>query len=479
MLTSFDFLRPGEQWPPKCEHERLHRYDINRKLFEGRHELVFDNWTRLLRNDQNAVLEIVINWHRRLSKLWADLLLGEPPRFVAHNPNQQSLLEERYVKEQNLVSKGYELALDISRFGTGLFKVRFDGNQRRSVIETNPPTVWFVVVSPDNVKDIQAHVLAWTAKTRIPGRFLTPEKEVETLLVEIHQRGSITTQRYELKDKKIVRQLSSMTVNTGVNDFLIVPIHNFITSDRVEGIDDYSDLDSIVQEIEIRFAQISRILDKHADPNMYGPDSALELNPDTGEYEFKVSGKYFPVAPGEDPPGYVSWDGKLDMAFKEIEMLLKQLFILTETNEIVMGGTSTGNLESGDALRQLLMVPLMHVSRIRMNFDPGLKKVIKLANQLEIAMNVEGVEALEDFTVEWEDGLPKNVKEDSLVAVNEFTSGIRSLRNAVRLAQGLEGAKLEEELAQIRADRDAILNAERSLLMARAEATPRLVDTTE
>ena len=49
--------------------------------------------------------------------------------------------------------------------------------------------------------------------------------------------------------------------------------YNLSTSERLTGLDDYSDLDSIVQELEIRVAQISRILDKHADPNMAGPDT--------------------------------------------------------------------------------------------------------------------------------------------------------------------------------------------------------------
>ncbi|WDU82284.1 hypothetical protein [Caloramator sp. Dgby_cultured_2] len=57
---------------------------------------------------------------------------------------------------------------------------------------------------------------------------------------------------------------------------MVIPVHNLMTSDRAYGLDDYQDLDSIIQELEIRLSQISRILDKHADPNMYGPDTALE-----------------------------------------------------------------------------------------------------------------------------------------------------------------------------------------------------------
>jgi hypothetical protein len=72
---------PGTAWPPPTEADRLERYAQNRLLFEGKHEQVYKDWIRLLREDQQATLEMVLNWHKRLTLLFADLLLGEPPRI--------------------------------------------------------------------------------------------------------------------------------------------------------------------------------------------------------------------------------------------------------------------------------------------------------------------------------------------------------------------------------------------------------------
>jgi hypothetical protein len=83
MLTSLDFLNIGQPWPPPSEVERLTLYKQNRDLFEGRHDKVFKNWVRLLRDDMQASLEIILNWPKRLSTLFADLLLGEPPQVKA------------------------------------------------------------------------------------------------------------------------------------------------------------------------------------------------------------------------------------------------------------------------------------------------------------------------------------------------------------------------------------------------------------
>ena len=41
MLTSLDFLKAGEQWPPRSEKYRLDRYQDNRALFEDDHAEVY------------------------------------------------------------------------------------------------------------------------------------------------------------------------------------------------------------------------------------------------------------------------------------------------------------------------------------------------------------------------------------------------------------------------------------------------------
>ena len=101
MLISLDFLAPGKPWPPPVEAERLEMYAQNRLLFEGKHDQVFKDWIRLLREDQQATLEMILNWHKRLTLLFADLLLGEPPRIIAgdqDSPEQEAA--ERIMRQR-------------------------------------------------------------------------------------------------------------------------------------------------------------------------------------------------------------------------------------------------------------------------------------------------------------------------------------------------------------------------------------------
>ena len=448
MLTSLSFLMPGQTWPPPTEAERLERYAQNRLLFEGKHEQVYKDWIRLLREDQQATLEMVLNWHKRLTLLFADLLLGEPPRITAGDKDsQEQETVERIIEDNGLFNVAYEVALDVSRYGTGIFKVRYDG---RAIIEGQQPAIWFPVVKPDNIKEIQAHVLAWTYEEDTQERGKTVTKKY--LQTEIHEKGKITTAKYPIENNIIGPVLEYKETETGVDEFLIVPVNNVLTTDRVMGLDDYSDLDSVIQELETRIAQISRILDKHADPNMYGPDTALEHDPATGQWIFRGGGKYFPVGQGEQPPGYVTWDGQLEAAFRQIDLLMEQLYILSETSAAAFGQLKAGLAESGTALKRLMMAPLAKVNRIRMRFDPALKEVLWLASMLERAQGMAGAVVLENIHIDWKDGLPDDDVELTQNETQRYAAGLTSLESSLRRLYGLEGQALQEEIDRIKGE---------------------------
>ncbi|GIW48768.1 MAG: hypothetical protein KatS3mg079_244 [Caloramator sp.] len=73
-----------------------------------------------------------------------------------------------------------------------------------------------------------------------------------------------------------------------------------MTSDRAYGLRRLSRFRwNYTRDLRLGFSQISRILDKHADPNMYGPDTALEQD-EYGNWYVKGGGKYFPIGQGEE-----------------------------------------------------------------------------------------------------------------------------------------------------------------------------------
>jgi len=443
MLTNLDFLEIGNTFPPNSERERLQTYQENISLFNSDHDKVYKDWIRILREENNSTLHIILNWHKRLSTLWADLLLGEPPRISVTPQENQDLLQD-IVRNNNLIKTAYEVAIDMSRCGAGIFKVRYNEG---AIIETVPPTLWFPVVRADNIKDVLAHVLAWVFEIPAPTR-LKPDAVKQYLRAEIHEKGKITNLLFKLEDGKISKNvgISQLDANipeteeTGIDEFLVIPAINSATSDDIYGTDDYKAIDTIMQEMEVRLSQISKILDRHADPNMYGPRYAIEQDA-SGRYIFRGGGKYFPVESGETPPGYIVWDSQLTAAFKELDVLMQHFYAISETSPACFGDFSAGFGESGTALRRMMQIPLAKVNRMRLGMDPAIKKALK------IAMMLEGKDV--EIDIGWNDGLPQDEKEMSQIYTLLYQNGLVSRETAIRRLFEFDEESLQRELGKI------------------------------
>ena len=446
MLTNLDFLTPGAQWPPKGETDRLKRYRDNKQLFEGKHEAVFQEvWARLFRPDLRMSVEMCLNWPKRLSTLWADLLLGETPTLTDAAGGAGTAYLGDLATRLVLWNTAYRAAIDASRYGDAVLKARrrADGKVRLSVI---PPGCWFPVVSPEDAAEITHHVLAW------------PVGDVEArtmrLMVEIHSAGIVEFRTYAMPNWPVTlhqpgsvcslgRILETRVEQTGVDAPLVVHVANLATSDRIYGLDDYDDLTSIVQELEVRFAQVARVLDRHADPKMFGPD-VTRRDPETGVLVADI-GDYIPREPGEEPPGYIVWDAQTEASFRQVEMLMEQFYMLSETSPAAFGNLKAGLAESGSALRRLMMAPLAKVNRVRMGFDAGLREVLRLAALLDSGRAVEPV-------IGWADGLPDDESEEIRNEATAVASEVTSRRSSMKRLWGYTDEQADEELRRIRAE---------------------------
>jgi hypothetical protein len=415
LLTNLNFLSTGKPWPVDDLDTklRLESYEKNKLLFEGHHSSVFRDLNRLLREDESSVLAFSLNWHKRLTTTFANMLWGETPNISTSTSDQylKSLIEYN-----DFYNVGYEVTLDALRYSPGIIKIGFDGE--RATIESQNPAFWYPVVNPDNIKKIQYHVLAWTFE-----EVDWEGKKTTFLRAEIHSKGKIENKLFQLENGKIGKQIKPISShtryktlkdeqNTGVNDFLIIPIFNLQTSDNPFGQSDYEDINSLIEQLELRICQITRILNRHSLPNMAGPESCLSTDPDTGEMIFISGNKYWPLESGEAPPVYITWDGKLDSAFRQMEFLLDQLYALSETSSILYG--DSGKLQRADssaALKRLLISTLSKINRLKLSIDPKMKKALKIASQIEVLKKVPDAVELTDIKIGWRDGLPEDPKE--------------------------------------------------------------------
>lgn len=433
MLTDLSFLSPGNRFPPPSEIPRLQVYEQNLQLFSTDPTPTYPELQRLVKREDYSYYLIALGFPKRLSTLWADLVLGEPPRFTAPAPGEQEILDT-LVASTNLLSEAYKAVIDMSRYGHAVLKLRHDGI--RPIVEVIPPSLWYPILNPKNQAEIVAHVIAYT----------DPNKT--TLYAEIHEAGRITYLEAALKDGIIRPPVSQRFELTPVNEPLILFVPNLPTSDNPLGRDDYQDIDPLLQEINLRLSQISRILDMHADPHLAGPMSAMEFDEATGQYIFRTSGsRYFPLQPGDPEPKYITWDGQLSAAYEELDRLMELLYLVSETSPAAFGQLKAGLAESGSALKRLLLAPLRKAQRIASHLNPVLRKALILASQLDAS--VRGTPVLSDVHIEFQDGLPNDEREDVEVVTKLYQAKLISAESALRRLFNLDGPALEKELTNL------------------------------
>ncbi|MCK9571005.1 portal protein [Candidatus Pacearchaeota archaeon] len=454
VITSLAAFEAGAPWPIPSEQARMDRYAKNALLYDGKHGQVWPDLNPFGINhsakessfnvedyiDRNYV-EMTINFYKRATTVFADLLCGEPFQVTADKQEAA----DRLIADNALVLKAHEIAMSMVRNGTGIFKARFD---KRGYIDVINPRIWFPVVSPDSTEFV-AHVLAWSFK----------EGSEEFVRAEIHEKGTITNKLFlveggKLKDALLTRfeRYSKIppVIKTGVDGFLVVPVQNLLGSDGVYGMDDYSDMNDLVKELEKRLIQNSRVLTKHADPSISGPASKIDVDPYSGEAVVVGGGQYYGYNQGEPQPAYMVWNAQLPAVFQQIDQIIERLYMVSELSPAALGELKQGLAESGSALKRLMMATLAKVNRLRLRLDPGTREILRVTAALEVLGRGAGAAQLGNIRIKWQDGLPRDEKEETLLEVEKKKVGLTTVTSSLkRLEPEMDDAARQVEAASI------------------------------
>jgi len=444
MLTDLSFLTKGLRFPPDDHdtNERFRKYVDYKNMWNNEHgkiqayERDFARIERVIGNFHDVIsYATIINYHRLCSKKIADLLVGEPPNFETEN---KELLDE-VLEEADFNVKMYQNILDLSRFGDAVFQV----HQEDGYLSVLSPESWIPIFDPNNRNKITHHVIF---------NIIKQQDNNFKLYVDIHEKGSILHSVYQLKGSIlggffVGELLEEYTEATGLDDFDIIHTTNLITSDCAFGISDYEDIDNIIRELLVRVSQISRILDKHASPTVSAPASTLMQNPETGEWEMRM-GDMFVRNDKEDPtPEYITWDGELDAAFKQVEFFVNQLYVISEMGSLLLGGEDKGGSNmSGRALKFKMLSPLAKAKRISMFINYKVKKLLRL-------MGVYAGVNLDKVSITWNDGIPNDELEEAEIIEKRTNTGTMSKQRAMEKYDNMTEEDAQNEI-------DTIINEE-------------------
>lgn len=416
MLYNLDWLATGKPYPPKSEAKRISRYKENAKLFSNEqfgdtlgpyHNTLYGACLTRISEcvpgfSQNCVFPVVLNYQRAVSLKTADLVCGEAPIITGKDTaDTDEITNIREITDFN--SKLYSTVLDLSRYGDAIWRVFKNEDTKKGDFTLWNPGEWFPILRDDGTLREKQHVICWRVNIG------TETSPVWELRVQIHDKGFYEERTYSMDNAGgTIGALKGKAnrVSTGLKSNAVIHLRNIQTSDTVYGYDDYMPIDSLLSEILTRIGQISKILDIHASPAMSGPASMLEMDPKTGKRYLKT-GKFFAVNPGEEPPEYLTWDGQLTAAFKELEVLLQQLYMLSELGEALLGTMGNGGQAiSGTAMRFKLANPLIKARRVANGMTLKVKQLIAAISELGFKTLTDDV-----ISVEWEDGLPDDPRE--------------------------------------------------------------------
>ena len=487
---SFDMFQTGEQFPPPNSIERIAKYKRMKKIFEGKNDELYERASAILKDTPHAKslrsLYIGVNIADIIVTKAADLLVGEPPSFksgFADGTEEQEALDS-YVEENDLVKLIHESATGNGYRGDSWIKPRYGYRHDYSELAKLGVDIPYNVVMEPIVEHVSAeHVFPETARGNIKQfkavniaqveYVVSQSEEVPFLNIERHIPGYIIYARYRLHEreggvdnsygypvqtyligKKVATGREEDIVETGVP--IILPQHVPYKSvdDDWQGVGGIEKMESLLAAINDRLVQIDYILWKHSDPTGYGPPI---LDGEGATIQF--GGRYIPVNKDEVSPGYMTWDGHLDAAFKELEVLIALAFQMAETPQWLFGtvlgqntgGTGTSHTDNG-AIKARFMPILSKVKRIRTQYDKAMRDILWICSMLDVQ---HGEKKFQPFypSINWQDGIPKNEKElAEIMAIRTNNKPTIDVRTAVEIQDGVDGEEAEEIIERIKQD---------------------------
>jgi hypothetical protein len=447
------------------EHgERITRYRENKKLFKGEHFEILEKYNDVLPTHQQRTIYVTTNLAGLIAKKSADFLFGENALYSAGTKDdsaEQKKLDE-WVQQNDIHITNYESALSNSYRGDSFYKVRWGQEHGgmvpkeldpfRVIIEAQNAEFVFPETYPNDSTRVMAYHIA------VPGEVLGTDGEEWLLNVESHFPNKIVYRTFRMNPvEETIDGVSSWRIYAEVGEPrevvtnvpfpLVVHVPNFSTDDSWEGIDDLSELKGLFSELNTRLSQISEILSKHADPAMIVPQGTL-VEDENGQPAYRVGvDKVFEVMQGELEPKYLTWNGQLEFAFREVEKILELILMKAEIPAVALGvGDSGTSGSSGLAIKWRLNSLLAKINRKRQYYDKALKRIFTIAQLLEMDRRTK-VE-FEPFTphIKFKDGLPEDEMEKATIM--QIRTGAKATLSQKRAIMELEGVT-EDQAQQI------------------------------
>lgn len=435
-------IQEKADWP--LDSARIKSYQLYEALYRGDHRKAFIQKIamQLYARPDDGITYLVFGYPALIVHAVTGLLVTAPP-VVSYAEKELAEALQGVMTRSRLDAVLLEACNAAGAHGDSLLCVRkrADG----VVIEPRPAYCYFPEVNPDNCREALSESLAWEREWK--GR--------KVVRVDRYLPSRVVMEAFELSGTKIGRQMDhaevmemtgseSVVVPTGVMDRnTLVHLPNVRPVNSYFGVSDYDGLVPLFEEANYRASQISRILDKHADPKMAGPP--IHTGPDK---RIDLSQGYFQTTGGEAPK-YITWDAKLEAAFEHLNRIEAAIYSMSEVSKALATTAQGARYDSGRAFRMQFAQTLAKAARKRLYLDPALKEAVRLAVAMTLGRSYEETP---EPNVRWRDGLPKDMATDSQTENNRIASKTTSRASAIMRLDDCSELAAQAELDRIDAE---------------------------
>ncbi len=460
-MKNLDFLNVGQLFPPLEEAKRIGActdydlmYDGNTYAVEERHfKQTLNNLNRLARllGWTDSYVAVEYNYFQLCSIKTADFVCGEIPDILSNvkedaDRGKQQEIIDLIRKEVKFDIKHYDAWVDVSRYGESYLRVYNRNGKNTFTLQS--PAMLFRITDEEDDYEVKNYVIAWLS-------------ENDTVLrVQVHSKGSYIKKEYSIRraitddlagqnrytiasgnneksdlyallyDRmtdevfrcrsfKIVEKLSeSAPIETGLDDFAIIPLFNTMDSTRTHGVSDYDRFDSVVSQLQRSMTEVQLIFDKYTTPSMGVPVEALESCTETGENIMEI-GKAIGIPENGVMPQFIEPDlAKLEMYFRQIEFNVARLKELSEMGAALTSDSSVSNI-STETMKATFTSALKKAERLTTRNTEAVKQLFHLLSAAGYGSAIPA----DDITVVWYDGLPNDEEKEVRVAASKVQGG--------------------------------------------------------
>lgn len=158
-----------------------------------------------------------------------------------------------------------------------------------------------------------------------------------------------------------------------------------------DGTSDFPQMGAVSQAIDQLLRGANTLLERHSQPHLQVPSSAVQYDQDNRPYlNIDSKGMVFPVAPDEKDVKYVLPAGAPQMWASAMQTQLRLLAALTSIPPQVLNEFPLPRLESGESLEQLTVASVKKVRNLRNELAGAMARVGLVVPRVEPPQTSEG-----------------------------------------------------------------------------------------